>query len=60
MEFVLQMDPGLIPGAAGSLVFVCNEGRQKVCRTKTAGGLATSVILPREARILEEGAVAHA
>ena len=29
-------------------------------RTEKAGGLATSVILQREARILEEGAAAHA
>ena len=57
---LFQTDPGSFPGAAGSLVCVCHEGQQRlVLELRRLGGLATSVILPRETRILEEGAAAH-
>ena len=45
------------PGAAGSLVCVVMRDSAGSYRTEKAGGLATSVIVPRKARILEDGAV---
>ena len=55
-SLLFQTFPGSSSSAAGSLVCVVMRDSAGSYRTEKAGGLATSVILPREARILEDGA----
>ena len=53
---LFQTFPGLSPGADGSIVCVVMRDSAGSYRTEKAGGLATTAILPREARILKDGA----